>query len=159
MQSFQNYIDRLGLAKAEMRSIQEPSTPDVANATIIRCQSLSLIVTATPKGSKGSVERGERANLTIQGQLRAFREGVSMKYKTEVGPDHVLMDWMGRHCAWVVQQFRSEGHRENALSFHPGQALHWRSCAIWRSVLGAKPFRVWIQIEHEVDAMSFCRQA
>ena len=49
-----------------------------------------------------------------------------MKYKTEVGFDHVLMDWMIPHCAWVANNFQVK--------------LHWRSCAIWRSVLGAKPF-------------------
>ena len=38
------------------------------------------------------------------------------------------------------KQFPSEGNRENALTFYPGEGLHWRSCAIWRSVLGAKPF-------------------
>ena len=109
MQSFQNYIDRLGLVKAELKCDQEPSTLDVANALIKRCQSTALIVTATPKGSKGSLVRGERANLIIQGQLRAFREAVSMKYKTEVGPDHVLMGWMVRHCARVVNNFQVKG--------------------------------------------------
>ena len=39
------------------------------------------------------------------------------------------------------EQFPSEGNRENALPFYPGQGLlHWRSFAIWRRVLGAKPF-------------------
>ena len=72
MQSFQNYIDRLGLVKAELKCDQEPITLDVANALIKRCRSTALIVSATPKGSKGSLWRGERANLIIQGQLRAF---------------------------------------------------------------------------------------
>ena len=67
------------------------------------------MVTATPKGSKASLGRGERANLTIQGQLRALREDVSMRYKTEIGPDHVLMGWIVRHCAWVVNNFQVEG--------------------------------------------------
>ena len=97
MQSFQNYIDRLGLVRAELKCDQEPSTLDVANTLIKRCRSTILMVTATPKGSKGSLVRGERANLTIQGQLRAFREDISMRYKTEIGPDHVLMGWMVRH--------------------------------------------------------------
>ena len=35
------------------------------------------------------------------------------------------------------EQFPSERYWENALSFYPGQGLHWRSDAIWRSVLGA----------------------
>ena len=137
MQSFQKCVDRLGFAEAELNCDQEPITLDVVNALIKRCQFTALIVTATPKGSKGSLGRGERAYLTIQEQLRAFREAVSMEHKTEVGPDHVLMGWMVRHCACVVNNVQVSGAR-----------LHWRSCAIWRSVLGAKPFRGWSQIEH-----------
>ena len=63
MQSFQNHIDRLGLVKAELKCDQEPTTLVVANALIIRCQSTSLIVTATPKGSKGSMGRGETSEF------------------------------------------------------------------------------------------------
>ncbi len=109
MQSSPNYIVRLGLVKAELKCDQEPSTLDVANALSKRCQSTVLILTATPKGSKGSLRRGGRANFTIQGQVRAFREAVSMKHKTEVGPDHVLMGWMVRHCAWVVNNCQVKG--------------------------------------------------
>ena len=43
MQSFQHY-----------KCDQQPSTLDVANTWIKRCQSTILMVTATPKGSKGS---------------------------------------------------------------------------------------------------------
>ena len=136
---FQNYIDRLGLVKAELKCDQEPSTLDVANSLIKRCQSTALIVTATPKGSKGSLGRGERANLTILGRLRALREAVSMKYKTQVGPDHVLMGWMVRHCAWVVNNFQVKGTGRRLIVLS-GARKHWRSCAIWRSLLGAKPF-------------------
>ena len=53
--------------------------------------------------------RGERGNLTIQGKLRAFREAVSVRYKTESGPDHVLVGWMVRHCAWVVNEIQVKG--------------------------------------------------
>ena len=88
-----------------MKCDQEPSVLDVANVLIKLCQSTVLIVF----GSKGSLERGARANLTIQGQFRAFREAVSMKYKTEVGLDHVLMGWMVRHCAWVVNNVQVKG--------------------------------------------------
>ena len=99
----------MGLGKAELKCDQEPRTLDVANVFIKRCQSTILVVTATPKGSKGSLRRGERANLTIQGQLRAFREAVSSKDKTEIGPEFVLMSWMVRHSAWVVNHFQKKG--------------------------------------------------
>ena len=116
-QSFQNYIDRLGLVKANLKCDQEPSTFDVANALIKRCQSTALFVIATPKGSKGSLERGERANLIIRGQLRAFREAVSMKYKAEVGPDHVLTGLDGTTLCMVCKQFPSDG--ETILRMEP----------------------------------------
>ena len=32
-----------------------------------------------------------------------------MRYKTEIGPDHVLMGWMVRNCAWVVNTFQVKG--------------------------------------------------
>ena len=49
MQSFQNYIDRLGLVRAELKCDLEPSTLDVANTWIKRCQSTILMVIAIPK--------------------------------------------------------------------------------------------------------------
>ena len=57
MQSFQNYIDRLGLVMAELKCDQEPSTLDVANTLIKRCQSTTLMTTATLERSKESLER------------------------------------------------------------------------------------------------------
>ena len=67
MQSSQFYIDRLGLLRAELKCVQELSTLDVANALIKRCQATSLIETATPKGSKGSLERGETSEVDKSG--------------------------------------------------------------------------------------------
>ena len=144
MQSFQNYIDRLGLVKAELKCDQESSTLDVANALIKRCQSTALIVTATPKGSKGSLGCGERANLIIQGQLRAFREAVSLKYKTEIGPDHVLMGWMVRHCAWVVNNSQVKGtgstpYRSIRGNDYTGEVVHLEKCAWSETTLRMKP--------------------
>ena len=139
MQSFQNYIDLLGLVRAELKCDQEPSTLDVANTLIKRCQSTTLMVTATPKGSKGSLGRGERANLTIQGQLRAFREDVSMRYRTEIGPDHVLMDWMVRQCAWVVNNFRVKGTGRTLYRSIPGNDCNEEKCAWSETILRMEP--------------------
>ena len=67
IQSFQNFFDRLDLVKAELKCDQEQSTLDVANAVVRRYQSTNLVVTATPKGSKGSLGRGERATFDNSG--------------------------------------------------------------------------------------------
>ena len=44
MQSFKTYIDQLGLVRAELKCDKEPSTLDVANTLIKRCQSTILMV-------------------------------------------------------------------------------------------------------------------
>ena len=90
-------------------------------------------------------------NLTIQGQHGAIGECRlnDMQDRSWTGSRVDGLD--GSTLCMGCEQFPSEGKRENALSFYPEQGLHWRS--------GATPFRGWSQIEHEVDARSFCRQA
>ena len=132
MQSFQKLHRSIGFGEGRIE--MWPSTLDVANALIKRCQSTALIVIATPIGSNGSLGRGERANLQIQEQLRAFRGAVSMKYKTEVGPDHMLMGWMVRHCAWVVNNFQVKGTRRTPFrSIRAGTTLE-KSCHLEKFV-------------------------
>ena len=46
-----------------------------------------------------------------------------MKYKTEVGPDHVLMDWRVRHSAWVVNIFQVKG-----LGRTPYRSIRCKDC-------------------------------
>ena len=64
MQSFQNYTD---LVEAELKCDQVPSTLDVANTLIKRCQSTILMVTATPTGSKGSFGTWRTSNFDDSG--------------------------------------------------------------------------------------------
>ena len=140
MQSFQNYIDRLGLVKAELKCDQEPSTLDVANALIKRCQSTNFLPTPTPKGSKGSFGAWRTSEFDDSGTA----SGISRSRLNELqdrswtgsrvgGPD-------GTTLCIDCKQLSSEGNRENPLSFYLGQGLHWRSCANWRGVFGSKPF-------------------
>ena len=153
MHSFQKKFDRLGLVKAELKCDQEPSTLDVAHALIKRCQSTALIVTATPKGSKGSLGRGQRSNLIIQGRRLNEIQDRSWTRSCVDGLDGTTL-CMG--CKQLSSERTWEKRTwENALSFYPEQGPRWRSCAIWRGVLGAKPFWGWGQVEHEVDARSF----
>ena len=84
----------------------------------------ALIVTATPKGSKGSLLRGRTSEFDNSGTA----SGISRSRLNEM---------QGR--SWTGSQFPSEGNQGNAPPFHPRQGLHWRSGANWRNVLGAKP--------------------
>ena len=97
--------------------------------------------------------------MTIQGQLRAFREDVSMRYKTEFGPDHVLMGWMVGHCAWVENNFQVKGTgrmpcRSIWSKDHTGEVMPFGEICLGRnqSEDGAKLNMRWMR-------GVFCRQA
>ena len=90
--------------------------------------------------------------LTIQGQPRAFRGAVSMRYKTELGPGHVLMGWMVRHCAWVVNNFQVKGTGRTLYRFIRGKdytgevVLYGEICFGWNhSEDGAKLNMRWMR--------------
>ena len=138
---------------------QEPSTLDLANALIKRCQSTILTVTATPKGSKGSLERGERANLTIQRQrqLRTFRKAVSLKWSWTWSRVDGLDD---STLCMGCESFPSERNRENALSFYPGskttpeKLCHLEKWALGEITQWMDPNWTWGGYDE-----FFCRQA
>ena len=100
-----NHIERLGFVRADMKRDQEPSTLDVAKAVVSRCSSTSLMIVSTPKGSKGSLGKAERANGTVQGQIRALRAGVNEYYGIDLKADHILVPWMVRRAAWILNRF------------------------------------------------------
>ena len=68
-----------------MKCDQVPSILDVANALVRQCQSTTLVATATPTGSKGSLGRGQCAN---SGTAASIQEAISLKCKTEIRPVH-----------------------------------------------------------------------
>ena len=96
--------------KAALKCDQEPSTLDVANALIKRCQSTALIVTATPRRLERELGAWRTSEFDDSGTaVGHFEKPSQWKYKTEVGPDHVLMGWMVRHCARVLNKFEVNG--------------------------------------------------
>ena len=140
MQSFQNYIGRLGLVMAELKCDQEPSTLNVANALIKRVSIHSSDCDCNAKRLErelGVLRTSEfDKSGTASGILRRHLNEIQDSSWTESCVDGVDGTTLCMGC----KQLPSEGNWENALSFSLGQGLHWRSCAIWRSVLGAKPF-------------------
>ena len=126
--------------KAELKCDQEPSTLDVANSfdQTVSIHSSDCDCNAKRlKGELGAWRTSEFDDLgTASGTSRSRLNEIQDTSLT--GPRVDGLD--GTTLCMGRKQFPSEGNRENALSFYPGQKRHWRSCAIWRSVLGAKPF-------------------
>ena len=80
-----------------------------------KCKTTLLARSASPRGSKGSLGRRERAKSAIQGQLRAPRTEVMQSYKIDVGSDLRLRGWMVQHCAWILNRFHTKEWRTNSL--------------------------------------------
>jgi len=112
MQSMLQYIESLGFKEAELKCDQEASTVDIMNSLIRRCKSCALTGTATPKGSKGSLGRGERGHLSVQGQLRTMKLVLEEKLGISMGVGNKLWPWLVRHTSWVInrKQPRWSGH-------------------------------------------------
>ena len=106
MQAMLNWIAQLGFPKAEIKCDQEPSTVELMNTLVARCKSTQLVPKASPKGSKGSLGRGERGHLSVQGQLRTLRSMVQDKYKITIDSKHILMPWLCRHSSWIIERFQ-----------------------------------------------------
>ena len=75
-----------------------------------------------------------------------------MKYMTEVGPDHVLMGWMVRHCAWVANNFHVKGtgrtpYRSVRGKDYNGEVVPLREVCLGRnqSEDGAKLNSTWMR--------------
>ena len=86
VQSLLQWIDGLGLVEAEIKCDQEPAAVDLVTALVRRCKSTVLIPMASPKGSKGSLGRGERGHLSIQGQLRTIRAATEKSLGPRLAP-------------------------------------------------------------------------
>jgi hypothetical protein len=112
MQAMLNWIGQLGFAKVEIKCDQEPSTVELMNSLVARRKTSQLVPKASPKGSKGSLGRGERGHLSVQGQLRTLRSVTQEKYKITLDSKHVLMPWLCRHSSWIIERFQARwsGH-------------------------------------------------
>ena len=132
VESLLQWIDGLGLVKAEIKCDQEPAAVDLVTALVMRCKSTVLIPMASPKGSKGSLGRGERGHLSVQGQLRTIRAATEKNSGITAGATHLLMQWMTRHCSWTNHPIPAEVDRTYSLPQPTWQGLHWRSSAVQR---------------------------
>ena len=75
-----------------------------------------------------------------------------MRYKTEIGPDHVLMGCMVRHSAWVVYNVQVKGtgktpYRSIRSKDYTGEVVPFGETCLGRnhSVDGAKLNMRWMR--------------
>ena len=68
------------------------------------------MIATTKKARKGACERGGTSKFdNFRDSCEHFGKPSRLKYKTDIGPEHVLMSWTVRHSAWVVNNFQVKG--------------------------------------------------
>ena len=85
----------VGLVIAELNFELALSTLELARMPASRCKMTVLNETDSTKGSTYSLDRGERSNQAIQGQVRALRAQVMQSCARLIsGVDRRLMVWI-----------------------------------------------------------------
>ena len=82
-----------------------------------------------------------------------------MKYKSEVGLGHVLMGWMVRRCAWVVNHFQVKGLGTAPYRSLRGKNYTGEVVPFGEICLGRKHSEDGAKLNVEMETRSFCWQS
>ena len=98
-----------------------------------------LVASQTPKESKGSLGAGERANLTVQAQIRCLRLATAKKYKMDIDPNHFLIAWVVRHGCWIHNNFQVKENGKTPYQScrgkpYGGQTLEFGEVCLYRDL-------------------------
>ena len=97
------FILETGRSFAFLQSDQEPSIKAVLQAVIKQLPGLTLRGAPThSSASQGSVERYHQ---TLFSQIRTIKLQIETEYKIQMKLDSVLLPWMVRHSAWLLNGF------------------------------------------------------
>ena len=102
MQSFQNYIGSAGIGQGRVE-VWPRAKHSRCGKHLDQTMSIHDFDGAcnSKKDRKGVWDVENDQIWQLRDSFEHFVK-ISMRYETEIGPDHVLMGWMVRHCAWVV---------------------------------------------------------
>ena len=97
------FILETGRSFAFLQSDQEPSIKAVLQAVIKQLPGLTLRGAPThSSATQGSVERYHQ---TLFSQIRTLELQIETEYKIQMKLDNVLLPWMVRHSAWLLNRF------------------------------------------------------
>ena len=97
------FILETGRSFAFLQSDQEPAIKAVLQAVIKQLPGLTLRgAPAHSSATQGSVERYHQ---TLFSQIRTIKIQIETEYKIQMKLDSVLLPWMVRHSAWLLNRF------------------------------------------------------
>ena len=102
-----------GHQKVILQSDQEPSITDVEHEAGTHIPT-DIVYEESPVGDSNANGSIERANPTIQGQIRAIKDNTERQIGATFGLDSSVLKWQVRHAAWTLTTFHvgSDGKTE-----------------------------------------------
>ena len=91
----------------EIKTDGEPSTVEIARRVQARRDKTTTLA-QTSVGGHQEIGAVERANGTVQAQLRAYYLDVQDRMKVRIIPGTQLFPWLLRHSVWTVVRYQSD---------------------------------------------------
>ena len=91
----------------EIKTDGEPSIVEVARRVQARRDKITTLA-QTSVGGHQEIGAVERANGTVQAQLRAYFRDVQNRMQVRIIPGTLLFPWMLRHSVWTVVRYQSD---------------------------------------------------
>ena len=91
----------------EIKTDGEPSIVEVARRVQARRDKMTTLA-QTSVGGHQEIGAVERANGTVQAQLRAYFFDVQNRMRVRIIPGTLLFPWMLRHSVWTVVRYQSD---------------------------------------------------
>ena len=97
-----------GHHKVTLQSDQEPSIIDAKHKADTHIPT-EIVYEESPVGDSDANGSIERANQTIQGQIRAIKDYTERQIAATIGLDSSVLKWLVRRAAWTLTTFHVGG--------------------------------------------------
>ena len=98
-------ITLLGHRRVKIQSDQEPAILDVKNRARQHTMT-ELVPDESPVGDSDGNGAFERANLSVQGQVRVLKVWLELKLGATISLDSATMKWLVQHAAWTLTTYQ-----------------------------------------------------
>ena len=123
-----------GHQKVILQSDQEPSIIDFKHKAGTHIPT-EIVYEESPVGDSNANGSIERANQTIQGQIRAIKDYTERPIGATIGLDSSVLKWLLRHAAWTLTTFHVESDGKTAHQRIPGKPFNQQIAAFGEEIL------------------------
>ena len=123
-----------GHQKVILQSDQEPSIIDVKQKAGAHIPT-EIVYEESPVGDSNANGSIERANQTIQGQIRAIKDYTERQIGATIGLDSSVLKWLVRHAAWTLTTFHVGSDGKTAHQRIRGKPFNQQIAAFGEQIL------------------------